>query len=202
MRIRILQVGPIGTNCYLLEDEHTNTAAVIDPGDEAGRILDTAKGDGVDIKLILLTHAHFDHTSGVPALHKALPEVPVYLHPGDAALLGSQVYPGLKCDSTPCNDGDVLHLGELDIEVLHTPGHTPGGVTFKAGDALFTGDTLFQGSMGRTDLPGGSYEVIMASLKRLGQLSGDYKVLPGHMGGSTLEQERAGNYYLREAMGG
>ena len=201
MRIRVLQVGPIGTNCYLLEDEHTNTAAVIDPGDEAGRILDVAHGDGAEIKLILLTHAHFDHTSGVPDLHRALPDVPVYLHPDDAALLGNQVYPGLGCTPVLYKDGDTLALGELTIEVLHTPGHTPGGVTLKVEDALFTGDTLFQGSMGRTDLPGGSYETIMASLARLGRLEGDYKVLPGHMGGSTLEKERQGNYYMREALG-
>ena len=200
MKISVLQVGPIGTNCYLLEDESTNAAAVIDPGGEGARILDRAKADGVEIKLILLTHAHFDHTGGVDELCKALPGVPVYLHPADAQLLGTQVFPAIGVDTVPYGEGDTLTLGSLTISVLHTPGHTPGGVCLQVEDALFTGDTLFQGSMGRTDFPGGSYEQLMASLKRLGQLPGDYHVFPGHMGASTLETERKTNYYMREAM--
>ena len=201
MKIRVLQVGPIGTNCYLLEDETTNAAAIIDPGGEGGRILDLIQADGMDVKLILLTHAHFDHTGGVAELHKALPDVPVYLHPADAELLGSPVFPAIGGPTVPYDDGDTLTLGSLTISVLHTPGHTPGGVCLKVGDALFTGDTLFQGSMGRTDFAGGSYEQIMASLKRLAALPGDYHVLPGHMGTSTLEAERKSNYYMQEAMG-
>ena len=201
MKISALQVGPIGTNCYLLEDESTNAAAIIDPGGEGERILAQVKADGVEVKLILLTHAHFDHTGGVAELHKAQPEVPVYLHPDDAALLGSQVFPAVGAPTVPYNEGDTLTLGSLTITVLHTPGHTPGGVCLQVGDALFTGDTLFQGSMGRTDFAGGSYEQIMESLKRLGQLPGDFHVLPGHMGASTLETERKHNYYMQEAMG-
>ena len=201
MKIHVLQVGPIGTNCYLLEDENTHAAAVVDPGDEAGRILAQAKEDGVEIKLILLTHAHYDHTTGVAELHKALPDVPVYLHPDDAARLGTPVFPPLGMEPTPYKDGDVVRVGDIDVQVLHTPGHTPGGVCLMAGDVLFTGDTLFQGSMGRTDLPGGSYEQIMASLARLARLPGDFQVLPGHMGMSTLEAERKSNYYMQEAMG-
>ena len=201
MKIHVLQVGPIGTNCYLLEDENTHAAAVVDPGDEAARILAQAKEDGVEIKLILLTHAHYDHTTGVAELHKALPDVLVYLHPDDAARLGTPVFPPLGMESTPYKDGDVVRVGDIDVQVLHTPGHTPGGVCLMAGDVLFTGDTLFQGSMGRTDLPGGSYEQIMASLARLARLPGDFQVLPGHMGMSTLEAERKSNYYMQEAMG-
>lgn len=201
MKIRVLQVGPIGTNCYLLEDETTNSAAIVDPGGEGKRILDLVQSDGMDVKLILLTHAHFDHTGGVAELHKALPDVPVYLHPADAELLGSQVFPAIGVPTVPYDEGDTLKLGSLTISVLHTPGHTPGGVCLKVGDALFTGDTLFQGSMGRTDFAGGSYEQIMASLKRLAALPGDYHVLPGHMGTSTLEAERKSNYYMQEAMG-
>ena len=201
MKIRVLQVGPIGTNCYLLEDETTNAAAIIDPGGEGKRILDLVQADGMDVKLILLTHAHFDHTGGVAELHKALPDVPVYLHPADAELLGSQVFPAIGVPTVPYDEGDTLTLGSLTISVLHTPGHTPGGVCLKVGDALFTGDTLFQGSMGRTDFAGGSYDQIMASLKRLAALPGDYHVLPGHMGTSTLEAERKSNYYMQEAMG-
>ena len=98
--------------------------------------------------------------------------------------------------------GAKVKVGPLEVEVLHTPGHTPGSVTLNVEGVLFTGDTLFRGSMGRTDFEGGSYAEIMASLGRLGRLSGDYHVLPGHMGASTLEQERKTNYYLREAMEG
>ena len=202
MNIKTMQVGPLGTNCYLLEDEASGGAAVIDPGGDGGRILARAQADGVAIRLILLTHAHFDHTGGVAELHRALPEAPVYLHPADAALLGSDVFPSLGAPTVPYGDGDVVKLGSLDILVLHTPGHTPGGVCLLVGDALFTGDTLFQGSMGRIDFEGGSYEDIMASLARLAHLPGDFRVLPGHMDASTLERERKTNYYIREALRG
>ena len=200
MQIKMMQVGPLGTNCYLLEDEKNKLAAVVDPGGDAGRILSQAQTDGVEIKLILLTHAHFDHTGGVAGLHASLPDVPVYLHPADAALLGSEVFPAIGVPTVPYEEGDTVKLGDLEIQALHTPGHTPGGVCLMAGDALFTGDTLFQGSMGRTDLPGGSYEELMASLKRLAGLPGDYHVLPGHMDLSTLEAERKGNYYMQQAV--
>lgn len=201
MKIRVMQVGAIGTNCYLLEDAHTHTAAVVDPGDEADRILALAKEDGMEIGLILLTHAHYDHTSGVAGLHKALPHIPVYLHPDDAGRLGNQLFPDLGMEPTLYRDGDLVKVGGIDVQVLHTPGHTPGGVCLMAGDALFTGDTLFQGSMGRTDLPGGSYEELMASLARLARLPGDFHVLPGHMDVSSLETERNTNYYMQAAMG-
>lgn len=202
MNIKTMQVGPLGTNCYLLEDEHTRAAAVIDPGGDGARIEAQLLADGAELKLILLTHAHFDHTGGVAELHAAHPDVPVFLHPADAARLGSQVFPPIGAPTVPYGDGDVVKLGDLDIQVLHTPGHTPGGVCLLVGDALFTGDTLFQGSMGRIDFEGGSYEDIMASLARLAHLPGDFRVLPGHMDASTLERERKTNYYIREALRG
>ena len=202
MNIKTMQVGPLGTNCYLLEDEHTRAAAVIDPGGDGARIEAQLLADGAELKRILLTHAHFDHTGGVAELHAAHPDVPVFLHPADAARLGSQVFPPIGVPTVPYCDGDVVKLGDLDIQVLHTPGHTPGGVCLLVGDALFTGDTLFQGSMGRIDFEGGSYEDIMASLARLAHLPGDFRVLPGHMDASTLERERKTNYYIREALRG
>lgn len=202
MNIKTMQVGPLGTNCYLLEDEHTRAAAVIDPGGDGARIEAQLRADGAELKRILLTHAHFDHTGGVAELHAAHPDVPVFLHPADAARLGSQVFPPIGAPTVPYGDGDVVKLGDLDIQVLHTPGHTPGGVCLLVGDALFTGDTLFQGSMGRIDFQGGSYEDIMASLARLAHLPGDFRVLPGHMDASTLERERKTNYYIREALRG
>ena len=202
MQVKVLQVGPIGTNCYLLEDEKAHVAAVIDPGDEAGRILQVIKDDGVDVKYILLTHGHYDHTTAVPELHQALPQAEIYIHKADANGAGSRLFPlaGQIPDLKFYDEGDALTLGELTIQVLHTPGHSKGSVTLKVGDVLFCGDTLFAGSCGRTDLAGGSYAEIMASLKKLGQLPGDYHVCPGHAVTSTLERERRSNPFLREAM--
>ena len=202
MQVKVLQVSPIGTNCYLLEDEKAHVAAVIDPGDEAGRILQVIKDDGVDVKYILLTHGHYDHTTAVPELHQALPQAEIYIHKADANGAGSRLFPlaGQIPDLKFYDEGDALTLGELTIQVLHTPGHSKGSVTLKVGDVLFCGDTLFAGSCGRTDLAGGSYAEIMASLKKLGQLPGDYHVCPGHDVTSTLERERRSNPFLREAM--
>lgn len=202
MQVKVLQVGPIGTNCYILEDEAAKLAAVIDPGDEAEKILSVLKEDGVETRYILLTHGHYDHTTGVPDLHRALPEAQVYIHRADAQGAGSRLFPlaGEIADLHFYDEGDTLPLGGLTIHVLHTPGHSKGGVTLQVGDVLFCGDTLFAGSCGRTDLNGGSYEEIMQSLKRLGQLPGDYHVCPGHDVTSTLERERKTNPFLREAL--
>ena len=202
MQVKVLQVGPIGTNCYILEDEAAKLAAVIDPGDEAEKILSVLKEDGVETRYILLTHGHYDHTTGVPDLHRALPEAQVYIHKADAQGAGSRLFPlaGQIPDLKFYDEGNALTLGELTIQVLHTPGHSKGSVTLKVGDVLFCGDTLFAGSCGRTDLAGGSYEEIMASLKKLGELPGDYHVCPGHDVTSALERERRSNPFLREAM--
>ena len=197
MKVSMMQVGPIGTNCYILEDG--KKAAVIDPGDEADRIL--AQLD-VQVEYILLTHGHYDHTTGVPELHKALPGAKIYIHQADANGAGSRLFPlaGQVDDLLLYDEGDALPLGALTIEVLHTPGHSPGSVTLKAGDVLFTGDTLFAGDCGRTDLRGGSWEEILVSLGRLGKLEGNYHVLPGHGGTSDLDTERKINPYLKQGM--
>ena len=203
MRVQILPVGPLGTNCYFLLDEAQGALAVIDPGDQGEALAREIRNQGLAPKYILLTHGHYDHTTAVPELHRALPQAEIYIHQADANGAGSQLFPlagqveGLRY----YGDGDTLPLGELTIQVLHTPGHSPGSVTLKVGDVLFCGDTLFAGSMGRTDLRGGDYGEIMASLKRLGELEGDYHVCPGHDRTSTLERERKYNPFLREAMG-
>ena len=203
MKVSVMQVGPIGTNCYFLQDEETGLMAIIDPGDDWERILHQVKKAEGEVKYILLTHGHYDHTTAVPDLVKALPGVQVYIHQADANGAGSQLFPlaAQVKDLNNYDEGDTLTLGSLTIEVLHTPGHSKGSVTLKVGDVLFTGDTLFCSSCGRTDLRGGSYEEIMESLKRLGELEGDFHVCPGHDRTSTLERERKYNPFLLEAMG-
>ncbi|MCI8676847.1 MAG: MBL fold metallo-hydrolase [Lawsonibacter sp.] len=203
MKVKMMQVGPIGTNCYILEDEGEKRAAVIDPGDEAGRILSVLREMDSQVDYILLTHGHYDHTTAVPELHEALPDAKIYIHKADANGTGSRIFPlaGQVKDLLFYDEGDALPLGALTVEVLHTPGHSKGSVTLKVRDVLFTGDTLFAGDCGRTDLPGGSYEEILASLGRLGRLEGNFHVCPGHEQTSTMDREREINRYLREGMG-
>jgi len=202
MKIKILPVGELGTNCYILEDEEAKLCAIIDPGDEAERILAQVQADGMQVKYILLTHGHYDHTTAVPELHEKLPEAQIYIHQADSHGAGGRLFPlASQVDELLLYDeGDVLTLGGLTIEVMNTPGHSLGSVVLKVVDVLFTGDTLFAGSCGRTDLRGGNYEQMLASLKRLALLEGDYHVLPGHDVSSTLERERKTNYYMKEAM--
>ena len=207
MKIQALQVGSIGTNCYLLCDETTHTCAVVDPGGEPELILSAVEKLGCAVDKILLTHGHYDHTGGVAALAEALPPTAIYIHEADFDFPNVQLFP-LKAELSRIpfggvnfyKEGDRLTVGTLELQVLHTPGHSKGSVTLKVGDVLFCGDTLFAGSCGRTDLAGGSYEEIMASLKKLGELPGDYHVCPGHDVTSTLERERRSNPFLREAM--
>ena len=202
MKVKLLRVGPIGTNCYILEDDQTNLAAVIDPGDEPELIQEALEKEGVEVRYLLLTHGHYDHTTAVPALHRVYPQADIYIHQADANGAGSTLFPltGEVDDLKLYDEGDVIRLGDHEIQVLHTPGHSKGSVTLKVEDVLFTGDTLFAGSCGRTDLRGGSYEQIMQSLKRLGELKGDFHVCPGHEATSTLERERRSNPFLMEAM--
>lgn len=202
MNIKAMQVGPIGTNCYLLEDESTRQAAVIDPGGDAPRLLAALKG--LDVRRILLTHGHYDHTGAAAELASALPQAEVYIHERDYRDVDPGLFP-LRTQLSAVNfygEGDRLPLGELTLEVLHTPGHSQGSVTLRCGDVLFCGDTLFAGSCGRTDFPGGDTAKILASLRRLGELEGNLQVLPGHMESSTLDRERQVNPYLRQAMDG
>ena len=151
MQVKMMQVGPIGTNCYLLEDESTRQAAVIDPGGDAPRLLAALKG--LDVRRILLTHGHYDHTGAAAELAAALPQAEVYIHERDYRDVDPGLFP-LRTQLSAVNfygEGDRLPLGELTLEVLHTPGHSQGSVTLRCEDVLFCGDTLFAGSCGRTD---------------------------------------------------
>jgi glyoxylase-like metal-dependent hydrolase (beta-lactamase superfamily II) len=204
MYIQSIPVGMIGTNCYVLGDESTKSLAIIDPGDDAKDIAAMVKRSGMEVKLILLTHGHFDHVTAVPELVKLYPDVPVYIHPKDLAQAQepNQFSNGIgKIDAMRFyEDGDTVQLGDLTIQVLSTPGHTPGSVTLLCGDAMFSGDTLFAGSCGRTDFPGGSYKQMMESLRRLANLKGNYKVYPGHEGFSDLDRERRYNSFMAAAL--
>ena len=205
MKIDSIMVGPIMTNCYLLSDETAGACALIDPGDEADRVLDMVSRSGCALQYILLTHGHFDHTTAVRPILERYPDLPVYINEkdvvdgrrGDMELVFSRLP---EHNQRYYHDGDTLALGSLTITVLETPGHSKGSVCLVVGDVIFSGDTLFRCSCGRTDFPGVSMEKMMASLRRLGQLEGDLRVLPGHMEASTLDRERRWNPYLLQAM--
>ena len=201
MKIQALQVPPIGTNCYLLLDEETGKGAIIDPGGAGTAIADAAGKMGMTPVAIFLTHGHYDHSGAVMDLRAKFPGVPVYLHAADAAMTKrvDSLMPDVG-ETVAYDEGDEIAVGDLTVRVYHTPGHSQGSVTLEVGEVLFTGDTLFQGSCGRTDLAGGSPELMAKSLKRLVGFEGDRQVLPGHEGFSTLEQERTGNYWVAYAL--
>lgn len=201
MEITYLPVGPIETNCYILCDEPAKVCAVIDPGDEAERIASAVERTGCAPCAILLTHGHYDHTGAVAELTARWGGIPVYLSRRDTAAGGCdpRIFPPVP-GTRDYDEGDTVSVGGLTVEVLATPGHSRGSVTLRCGYALFCGDTLFAGSCGRTDLQGGSMEEMLASLRRLGKLPGNYQVLPGHMDLSDLDRERAWNPYLRQAL--
>ena len=169
MTVDSLVLGPLGTNCYILSAAPDGDAVVIDPASRPERIREALAGRRV--AAVLLTHGHFDHTGALSAFEGC----PIYIHRLDAPMLSdpylsvAQIVHDRKprpAATDMLEDGDVLHLAGLEIHVVHTPGHTPGGVTYRIGDALFTGDTLFQSSCGRTDFPGGSWETEQRSTAR------------------------------------
>ena len=202
MIVRCLPVGQLQANCYIVWDE-TRCAMVIDPGDESGRILRLLREESLELTAILLTHAHVDHMMGVRGLQAAT-NAPLWLHAADAPALNDSeksltnwfdpTYT-LTADRLLA-DGDELMVGNEVLTVIHTPGHTPGSCCYRCGDLLFTGDTLFAGTVGRTDFPGGSFSVLKQSLQRLASLPDDCRILAGHEGESTLGCEKKTNPFM------
>ena len=195
INIKTLALGAYQTNCYLVWDENSPTCVVIDPGYEPDTILNAVEDLGKKIAAIFLTHGHFDHVGAVREL-VAETGCPVYLHEADLTM-PIQMTAGPLYYTNTYAEGDFVEAAGLSFKVLHTPGHTPGSVCLMCENALFSGDTLFWGSCGRTDFPGGSSSQMHASLKRLANLSGDYDVYPGHADATKLSFERNFNPYLR-----
>lgn len=195
LKIHTLPLGSYQTNCYIIHDSASKTCCVIDPGYTPNVVLDKVDALGLEVEAILLTHGHFDHVGGVKEI-AAETGCKVYLHAADLSMPPMMTSGPLYYTHT-YTEGTRLHLAGLDISVLHTPGHTPGSVCLLTGNALFSGDTLFAGSCGRTDLPGGDWATIMHSLKRLAAIEANLQVHPGHGESTTLADEKRYNPYLR-----
>jgi glyoxylase-like metal-dependent hydrolase (beta-lactamase superfamily II) len=209
MDVRMFTVGPVQENCYLFRRDGSDRALIVDPGDESDRLLHAIDELGVELDGILLTHTHFDHVGAVAPVAEATGAevwVPQIEKPVLADIMSFVPWPGFgpyesyDAEHT-LSGGEKLELADFEIDVLFTPGHSPGHVTFSIPDeeAVFSGDVLFQGSVGRTDLPGGDWPTLLESIRSLvDSLPEDTTVHPGHMGLTTLGAERASNPFLAE----
>lgn len=199
MKVKRIPAGIYAANCYILMDEDTKETAIIDPGGDADDIQKALVGMGCKVKYIMLTHGHMDHTGGVDDLEKIY-SVPLAISEKDEkmALEDKRLFGSLqrKADIN-ITDKVVFNVGSHEIKVIETPGHTPGGVCFLVDDMLFTGDTLFAGSIGRTDLAGGDFDTLISSIKvKLMSLKDDTIVFPGHGPESTIKREKQHNPFL------
>ncbi|ATW23965.1 MBL fold metallo-hydrolase [Candidatus Formimonas warabiya] len=207
MIIKTIQVGMIGTNCYVVACPETKEAVVIDPGDEAKKILNLIQKNDLKAIAIINTHGHWDHVGANNEL-KELIKVPVLIHEQDAQYLtdGKLNLGSLMGHETasPAADkllkeGDLIQFGKVSLKVIHTPGHTPGGISLIGEKVAFVGDTLFARSIGRTDLPGGNFATLIASIKdKLLLLDDDFVAYPGHGPSTTIGKERNENPFLLE----
>jgi len=209
MKVIAMPVGELAANCYIAYCENTRKAAVIDPGADGQLILNRIRYEGLDVERILLTHGHFDHIGAVKFLKEQMGAI-VAIHSGDAQALTDagqnlSAFMGEPVVQVPpdvlLREGDIIAFGDERMEVLHTPGHSEGSVCFAVNGpvkAVFTGDTLFQGSIGRSDFPGGSYDQLIDSIRdKLLVLDDDYIIYPGHGARSTIGAERAANPFIR-----
>ena len=206
MIIRSMPVGPLQANCFIVGCDATRQAAVIDPGGDADKILLALAKDKLAIKAIINTHGHFDHVSANKALKNAS-GAELMIHPLDAPMLaqlarGAAMW-GMHSEDSPApdrllQDGDTVTVGQIQFKVLHTPGHTPGGISLHADKAVFVGDTLFAGSIGRTDFPGGDFDTLIRSIHtKLFTLPDDTAVYTGHMEPTTIGKEKKYNPFCR-----
>ena len=208
MDVRMLTVGQIAENCFLFRDDDSDRALIVDPGDEAERILRPVQELGLTVEAILVTHCHFDHIGAVAPVARET-GAPVYCPEIEVPVLADIMswvpgpfgpFESYDADETVAG-GETLELAGFEIDVISTPGHSPGHVTYSVRDedAIFSGDVLFQGSVGRVDLPGGDWETLLASIRTLvDSHPPETKVHPGHMGLTTLGAERASNPFLAE----
>ncbi|MDA8085892.1 MAG: MBL fold metallo-hydrolase [Nitrospiraceae bacterium] len=206
LQFQILEVGPLAANCIIAWDGVLAEGIVVDPGDEPGRIMDFINGSALKVKYIVCTHAHFDHVGAVPEV-KAATGAPVAVHEDEMEIYGGvkdqAAFWGYELDPLPppdvlLKDGDAINIGAVRLEVMHTPGHSPGGICIVGYGAVFSGDTLFNSGIGRTDGPGCSHAQLMASIRsKLLALPDKTVVLPGHGPGTTIGQERMVNPFLR-----
>ena len=203
MIVKNATFGSIQNNCYLVVDEKTNGSALVDCTECSQKMLDFI-GD-TDLKYIFLTHGHFDHITGVKGVKEKYGARVVISHEDAPMLSSAKLSLAAFCGGEQnvvepdilVSDGDVVKLNDIEFKVISTPGHTKGGVCYLVGDYIFTGDTLFFCSCGRTDFPGGSSQKIIASLKKIAALNGDLKVMPGHDRLSNLNFERENNPYMK-----
>lgn len=206
MQVQRLILGMFETNCYILSGETEGRCIVIDPAEDAAQITSYMRKQNLTLEAVLLTHGHYDHFMAVPNLQKEDVKLPIYCHSLDCPKEKEEfdvdmrrTFPTVTAFSNvkQLQDKQELELAGIKIKVIHTPGHTPGSVIFITKDSIFTGDTLFCGSIGRTDFPGGNEAQMAKSLKRIAAIKGNYRVYPGHEGITTLEQEKKSNYYLK-----
>lgn len=198
-------VGALEVNCYIIADEETKEGCIIDPGDNGEELYKFVESSDIKLKYIINTHCHFDHIGGNKIL-KEKTSAQLAIHKSEQILLeradiGAKLW-GFNIDPSPLpdvylNDGDILKVGNIDIQVIHTPGHSPGGICLKVEDIIITGDTLFAGGIGRTDFPGGSYEDLIKSIKeKLFIYPNNTKIYPGHGPASTIENEKIYNPFF------